>query len=331
MTLLISQWLRLALPCMLVAGFATADPQTLIFSHVVSENTPKGKMALMFKSMIEKRLGDEFQIEIYPNTELMDDDEAVTAIAEGRIHFAAPSLSKFEAYTGQLMVYDLPFLFANMEAVERFQNSPTGQALLTHMQPDGILGLGYLHNGLKQLTANRDFTRPDDLSGLRFRTMTSEVLQKQFELLDAEAVPMAFGQVYQALADNEIQGQENTWSNIYSQAFYEHQPYMMQSNHGVLDYMVITNTDFWNSLTTDQLREFEFAMEMSVKYGNAVALAKNQNDRAAIAAMSDVTLYEPTPQQLTLWQNAMKPLWQEYEPLIGADVIGAALDANQMP
>lgn len=168
MTLLSLRWLRLALPFVLVAGFASADPQTLIFSHVVSENTPKGKMALMFKSMIERRLGDQFQIEIYPNTELMDDDEAVTAIAEGRIHFAAPSLSKFEAYTGQLMVYDLPFLFANMEAVERFQNSPTGLNLLTHMQPDGILGLGYLHNGLKQLTANRDFTRPDDWRACAF-------------------------------------------------------------------------------------------------------------------------------------------------------------------
>lgn len=331
MTLFTFRRLRLALSLVLVAGFANAEPQTLIFSHVVSENTPKGKMALMFKSMIEKRLGDQFRIEIYPNTELMDDDEAVIAIAEGRIHFAAPSLSKFETYTGQLMVYDLPFLFANMDAVERFQNSPTGQALLTHMQADGILGLGYLHNGLKQLTANRDFTRPDDLAGLRFRTMTSEVLQKQFELLDAEAVPMAFGRVYQALADNDIQGPENTWSNIYSQAFYEHQPFMMQSNHGVLDYMVITNTDFWNSLTDEQVREFEFAMEMSVKYGNAVALAKNQNDRTALAAMSNVTLYEPTPQQLILWQNAMKPLWEEYEPLIGADVIGAALDANQIP
>ncbi|MEX2365005.1 MAG: C4-dicarboxylate ABC transporter, partial [Pseudohongiellaceae bacterium] len=117
------RFLLFVLPCLLLSGIASAEPRTLIFSHVVSENTPKGKMALMFKSMIEKRLGDQFRIEIYPNTELMDDDEAVTAIAEGRIHFAAPSLSKFEAYTGQLMVYDLPFLFANMDAVERFQNS----------------------------------------------------------------------------------------------------------------------------------------------------------------------------------------------------------------
>ncbi|WP_051207571.1 DctP family TRAP transporter solute-binding subunit [Saccharospirillum impatiens] len=323
--------LLLALPCLLLSGLAIAEPRTLIFSHVVSEDTPKGKMALMFKSMIERRLGDQFQIEIYPNTELMDDDEAVTAIAEGRIHFAAPSLSKFQNYTNRLMVYDLPFLFADMDAVERFQGSAQGQALLTHMSTDGILGLSYLHNGLKQLTANRDFSQPDDLAGLRFRIIASEVLQKQFELLDAEPVPMAFSQVYQALANNDIQGQENTWSNIYSQAFYEHQPYMMQSNHGVLDYMVITNADFWNSLTDEQLQEFIFAMEMSVKYGNAVALAKNQNDRAALSSMGDVTLLEPTSVQLAQWQTAMKPLWQEYEPLIGAAVIEAALEANQVP
>ncbi|WP_372966703.1 DctP family TRAP transporter solute-binding subunit [Marinobacter sp.] len=306
-----------------------AEPQQLVFSHVVSPDTPKGKMAKMFKSMVEKKMGDRFEIIIYPSADLMDDDEAVNAIAEGRIHFAAPSLSKFETYTQKLKVFDLPFLFPDMDAVNRFQNSPTGQSLLTSMENQGILGLGYLHNGLKQLTADRPFTRPEDLAGLRFRTMNSDVLIKQFELLNAEAVPMAFSEVYQALAVKRINGQENTWSNIFSKAFYEHQPYMMISNHGVLDYMLITNTDFWKGLSEQDRFNFRYAIKMALKYGNAVAKAKSTNDKTELTHMKNVTVYEPTAAELATWQNAMQPLWASYEKIIGKNIIDAARKAGQ--
>lgn len=308
----------------ILSAAVNAEPRTLIFAHVVSENTPKGRMAEMFKSMVERRLGDHYRVEIYPNTQLMDDDEAPYAIAEGRIHFAAPALSKFEQFTERLKVYDLPFLFANMDAVDEFQRGPIGQELLTHMAGDGILGLGYLHNGMKQLTLATPFERPEDLAGKRFRTMQSDVLVQQFELLNAEAHPMAFSQVYQALADDFVQGQENTWSNIYSQRFYELQPYMMVSNHGVLDYMVITPTDFWQSLPEAHRDYFEYSMDMSIRYGNAVALAKNTNDRIEIERMSHVNVLVPSEAQLQLWRQAMEPLWVAYEATVGKEVIDAA-------
>ncbi|MBK1852983.1 DctP family TRAP transporter solute-binding subunit [Marinobacter sp. 1-4A] len=319
----------LGLIALLMPMLLWAAPQQLILSHVVSPDTPKGKMAEMFKSIIEKKLGDRYEIIIHSNASLMDDDEAVTAIAEGRIHFAAPSLSKFESYTQQLKVFDLPFLFPDMNAVNRFQKSPTGQALLSSMESQGILGLGYLHNGLKQLTADRPFTRPEDLAGLRFRTMNSDVLIKQFELLNAEAVPMAFSKVYESLANRSIQGQENTWSNIFSQAFYDHQPYMMISNHGVLDYMLITNSVFWSGLSEEERRSFRFALEMSLKYGNAVAKAKSANDKIELGRMKGVSVYEPSADELTVWQTAMQPLWASYEGLIGEKVIQAAQQAGR--
>lgn len=304
-------------------------PRQLIFSHVVSPDTPKGKMAEMFKSVLEEKLGDRFDVVIHANADLMDDDEAVTAIAEGRIHFAAPSLSKFEGYTQKLKVFDLPFLFPDMDAVDRFQESSTGQALLSSMQDKGIVGLGYLHNGLKQLTADRPFTKPQDLAGLRFRTMNSDVLIKQFELLNAKAVPMAFSAVYQALAEQRIEGQENTWSNIFSKAFYEHQPYMMISNHGLLDYMLITNADFWSGLTDEERRSFQYALDMSLRYGNAVAKAKSSNDMRELARMKSVSVYEPTQEELATWQAAMQPLWASYEELIGKKIIEAAQQAGR--
>lgn len=306
---------------------AGADPQSLVFSHVVSPDTPKGKMATMFKSIVERKLGNRFRVVIHPNAELMDDDEAIDAISKGRIHFAAPSVSKFDTYTKQLKVFDLPFLFSDIEAVERFQNGPVGQSLLESMKPRGIVGLGYLHNGLKQLSASKPFRVPSDLEGLSFRIMNSDVLDKQFRTIGAIPVPMAFSEVYDALANNLIQGQENTWSNIYSKRFYEHQPYIMESNHGVLDYMIITSDDFLESLDKSERRQIEFAMRMAVRYGNAVAMAKSINDRDELRMMNGVKVFRPTGKEVDIWRDSMKLLWKEYELIIGKDVIKAAYNS----
>lgn len=306
---------------------AGANPQSLVFSHVVSHDTPKGKMAEMFKSIIESKMGDKFRVVIHPNAELMDDEEAINAISEGDIHFAAPSVSKFDAYTKQLKVFDLPFLFSDIEAVERFQNGPVGQSLLESMKPRGIVGLGYLHNGLKQLSASKPFKVPSDLEGLSFRIMDSDVLDKQFKAIGVVPVPMAFADVYDALANDLIQGQENTWSNIYSKRFYEHQPYIMESNHGVLDYMIITSEDFLNSLGKSERRQFEFAMRMAIRYGNAVAMAKSINDRDELRKMNGIKVFRPTGKEVDVWRDSMKPLWKEYELIIGKDVIKAAYNS----
>lgn len=308
---------------------ASANPQYLVFTHVVSPDTPKGKMATMFKTIVERKMGSKYNVIVHPNSELLDDGEAITAIARGEIHFAVPSVSKFEEYTPKLKIYDLPFLFPNMEAVERFQEGPVGQSLLHSMESKGILGLGYLHNGLKQLSANKEFHQPSDLEGLSFRIMDSEVLQKQFQAIGAFGMPMAFADVYDGLATGLIQGQENTWSNIYSKKFYDHQPYIMESNHGVLDYMVITNAKFWNSLPEEDRRHFEYALGMALKYGNAVAIAKAKNDRDELRNMKNVNLIELTPKDLQVWQQAMKPVWDAYEGEIGKDVIDAAVAAGK--
>lgn len=305
-----------------------AAPKQLIFSHVVGPDTPKGKMALMFKNLVEEKMGDRYEIVIHDNASLMSDVEAVDAIAAGSIHFAAPALSKFVKYTEKLKVFDLPFLFPDMEAVNRFQDSTVGRLLLTSMMDQGILGLGYLHNGLKQMTANRPFALPEDLAGLRFRVINSDVLKKQFEVINAEPIPIPWPDTYEALKTNRVDGQENTWSNIFTSEFYRYQPYMMASNHGVLGYMVITNTDLWAGISKPDKRRILYALKVALAYGNAVAVAKSRNDRIELGNMKGVVLSRPTKAQLEAWQSVMKPIWREYEPVIGKTVVDAAREAS---
>ena len=148
-----------ALACALslsIAGLAqAADPITIKFSHVVAEHTPKGQGAVLFKKLVEERLPGKVTVQVYPNSSLFGDGKEMEALLLGDVQIIAPSLAKFEHYTKQIQIFDLPFLFNDINAVDRFQQSPEGKALLTSMESKGITGLGYWHNGMKQLSANK--------------------------------------------------------------------------------------------------------------------------------------------------------------------------------
>ena len=148
------------------------------------------------------------------------------ALLLGDVQMIAPSLAKFEHYTKQLQVFDLPFLFDDMAAVDRFQNSPEGQKLLTSMTDKGITGLAYWHNGLKVMSANKPLRVPADARGLKFRVQASAVLEEQFKAVRANPRKMSFAEVYQGLQTGVVNGAENPYSNIYSQKMHEVQKYI---------------------------------------------------------------------------------------------------------
>ena len=233
------------------AGPAAADPIVIKFSHVVAEKTPKGQAALKFKEEAEKLLPGKVKVEVYPNSQLYGDGKEMEALALGDVQFIAPSLSKFDKFTKQLQLFDLPFLFDNIEAVDRFQQGSDGQKLLHSMEKKGYLGLAYWHNGMKQLSAKKPLLVPADAKGLKFRVQASDVLAAQFQELGANPQKLAFAEVYQALQLGTVDGQENTWSNSFSQKYQEVQSDFTASDHGVIDYMVVTNSGWWNKLPKD--------------------------------------------------------------------------------
>lgn len=313
----------------LAAPIANAeDPIVIKFSHVVAENTPKGQAATKFKELVEERLGDKVVVEVYPNAQLYGDNKVIEAMLLGDVQIAAPALSKFQKYTPVLQIYDLPFLFDDIEAVDRFQQGPAGQKMLTSMEDKGILGLGYLHNGMKQLSASKPIRVPADIDGLKFRIMTSDVLAEQFEAVDALPVKKPFSEVFTLLQTKAIDGQENTWSNIYSKKFFEVQPYITHTDHGLLDYLVITSSEFWNSLPDDVRPEVKKALDEAVAYGNKVALDKAESDKQLIAESGRTEIIELTPEERKKWVEAMKPVWKKFEDDIGKENIDAAVAAN---
>ncbi|MBB1485130.1 TRAP transporter substrate-binding protein [Oceanospirillum sediminis] len=317
--------------CMTTGAVATnvlAAPITIKFSHVVAENTPKGQMALKFKELAEQRLPGKVNVEVYPNSQLFGDGKVLEAMLLGDVQIAAPSLSKFKKYTKQLQVYDLPFLFKDMDAVDRFQQGPTGQKLLTSLEKRGLTGLGYIHNGMKQLSASKPLRVPADAEGLKFRIMTSDVLVSQFEAVDAIPLKKPFSEVFTLLQTKAIDGAENPWSNLYSKKFFEVQDYVTETNHGVLDYMVVTSTRFWKGLPDDVRGTLKTAMDEAIAHGNKVAGEKAMGDRQRIIDSKRTTVLQITDAERQQWVDAMKPVWKQFERQIGKDVIEAAIQAN---
>jgi len=213
-----------ALACALsftVAGLVHADPVTIKFAHVVADNTPKGQGALLFKKLAEERLPGKVKVEVYPNSSLFGDGKEMEALLLGDVHMLAPSLAKFEHYAKAIQIYDLPFLFDDLAAADRFQSGPQGKVLLRAMEDKNITGLAYWHNGMKQLSANKPLREPKDARGLKFRVQASAVLDEQFKALRANPRKMSFAEVYQGLQTGVVNGAENPYSNIYSQKMNE--------------------------------------------------------------------------------------------------------------
>jgi len=298
-------------------GSSFAAPIVVKFSHVVAENTPKGAAAIKFKELAEQKLKGKVKVQVFPNSQLFGDAKEMEALLLNDVQFIAPSLSKFDRYTPKIQVFDLPFIFNDMKAVENFTSSKVGKGLLTSMESKNLLGLGYWFNGMRQISANKDITVPQDVKGLKFRIQPSDVYNSFMKTLGASGQKMAFAEVYQALQTGVVDAQENSWSNI------------IESNHGVLSYMVVTNKKWWNGLPKDVQKGLAEAMDEATVYGNGISNQKNEDAKKAVMSAGKAKVKPLTAAQSAEWKKALAPVYKEFESAIGKDLIAAAQASNK--
>ena len=315
------------------AGVPAADAGEIVikFSHVSAQaGHPKGEAAALFAKRVNERMKGRVRIDVFPDARLHDDDKVLAAMLAGDVQLAAPSLSKFERFTLKYRVFDLPFMFKDIEAVDRFQNSPTGEKLKNAMSGQGLKGLAFWHNGMKQLSARKPLIAPADARGLKFRIQASDVLRAQFEALGASTRKMAFKKVYGALRTGAVDGQENTWSNIFTEKFHEVQDGITETNHGIVDYLVVTPAGFWDGLPPGIRGGLERILTEVTAERNAISSKINQAAKGKIIA-AGTKVRRLTPAQRRQWVAAIKPVWSKFEKDIGGDIIAAAVAANNPP
>ena len=313
------------------AAVAACDPGEVVikFSHVTNtDRHPKGIAATLLSDRVNAEMNGKACMEVYPNSTLYDDNKVLEALLQGDAHIAAPSLSKFEQITKQFRIFDLPFMFKNIDAVDAFQASSSGKDLLDSMQRRGLQGLAFWHNGMKQMSANLPLITPKDADGLKFRVMSSDVLVAQMEAIGGTPQKMAFSEVYGALQQGVVDGQENVWSNIYGKKFFEVQDGITETNHGVLDYLVVASVDWLDNLDADVRSQLMSILNEVTELRNAESYAVNQaNKQAIIDAGGEIRSL--TPEQRQEWVVAMKPVWEQFSGDVGQDMIDAAQAQNE--
>ena len=299
-------------------GVFAQQPIVLKFSHVVADDTPKGKGALRFRDLAQKYTGGKVKVEVYPNSTLYKDKEEMDALSTGSVQMLAPSTAKFRPIgVPEFEAMDLPFVFNGDEGYYKTINGPLGKQLLGLLQPKGFVGLAYWDNGFHMVSANRPLLMPADFQGLKVRISGSKIADLYFRRLGALPQIMDFAAVYQALQTGVVDGCENTPSNYWTQEFYEVQKHITVSSHAHLQYAVITNVKFWNGLPADVRGQLTKAMDEATEYTNSIAKKENVDALDRIKASGKTTLHYLSPQQRQAWIDAMKPVYKEAEGRVG--------------
>lgn len=307
------------------------DQQIIIqFSHVVAENTPKGLAAQKFAEIVYEKTAGRVKVEVFPNGILYSDDKELQALKQGKVQMIAPSYSNMTELVPEWQVLDLPFLFQNYQHAETIFTGKIGEELLSYLDEEGMKGLAFWGNGFKQMTSSvSPLIEPEDFQNHTFRVMSSNVLKRQFQFLGAKTISTSFTDVYRTLENREVNGQENTISNIYSKGLYQFQQHLTLSNHGYLGYSVIINEDFWNSLSPPVQKLILEAIKETTKWNMEQSMNMNQTQLEEMKREANITIHPLPEASKERWIEAFRPLYHEVGIEVGEDLIEQIQEAAE--
>src|SRR5450432_2394711 len=297
------------------------SPIVIKFSHVVANDTPKGKGAIKFKELAEKYTNGKVHVEVYANSSLYKDKEEIEALQLGSVQMLAPSTAKFAPLgVKEFEALDLPWLFKDEATYSKAMKGPVGKWLFQKLESKGISGLAYWDNGFHLTSANRPLLLPADFQGLKVRISGSKAADQYFRNLGSIPQIMAFSEVYQALQTGVVDGCENTASNYLTQKFNEVQKHITTSYHEHLQYAVIVNSKFWAGLPADIRAQLNKAMDEATDYTNSIAVKENEDALADIKKSGKTTLHYLTDDQRKAWETAMAPTYKWAQGRVGTEV-----------
>lgn len=303
---------------------------TLKFSHVTTDATPKGKAAIWFEEELEKRTDGRIDVEVYSNSSLYGDKDEMQAIQQNSVQMLAPASAKFTTVAPALQVLDLPFLFDTPEDIPSVAAPETevGKAIFANedLAAKNMKVLGLWDSGMKQIHSNNLTTKPADMEGKKYRIQPSDVLKSQIEAWGGSAEAIAFAEVYSALQQGVIDGGENTYSNIESQKMHTVQSNIAESNHGYIGYILVVNTDFYDSLPEDLQKTLVEVAEEASDYNRENAVAVNEASKQAILDEGTTEINVWTDEERQAFKDVVVPsIYEQYRDVIGSEIIDELL------
>ena len=303
------------------AGLARAAPAglTIRLSHVVAEDTPKGLAANRFQALVDARSGGRIAVVVYPDARLYGDHDEMQALQLGAVEMLAPSLSKFGRIGfPEFELFDLPYLFPDVANVRRITQGALGQRMLDRLGRQRLVGLGFMDNGFKHMSANRPLLEPAHFEGLRMRIQASRVIAAQMRALGARPVTLAFSETRRALAAGVVDGTENPVSNFWTQGMHEVQTDLSLTQHAYLGYAFVANQRFWESMSVPDRTLVSEALREALHFGNQIADTQNDKALSALREAGGTRIHVPTSAQMALMRKAVEPVHVGLARRIGA-------------
>ncbi|AXI00030.1 C4-dicarboxylate ABC transporter substrate-binding protein [Sporosarcina sp. PTS2304] len=299
-------------------------------AHLVKDEVSGARALVSMKEKIEERSDGKVEVEIFSNGKLFGSDrEAIEAVQLGNVEMTVAALAPIVSFNDKFMVFDLPFLFKSKEAAYSALDGELGQSLLDSLEANSLKGIAYAENGFRHMTNNkRPIETPDDLKGLKMRTLENPLHTDTFKAFGANASPFSFGELYTALQQNTYDAMEAPISLIYTNKFYEVQKYLTLSGHVYAPGIMVMNNDFFNSMPEDLqtivLEEAEKAKVLGRELGaeeEVIFFDKLKEEGIKVNELSD--------EQKEVFREKAKPVYDKYVPKIGQELVDKALDANK--
>lgn len=309
-------------PAQQEAKKAASGGKVIRIASVLNDQHPaNANGTFKFKEIVEAKTKGKYQIQVYSGNQLGDDVKATQNVRTGTIDMVLTSAAPVTGMAPEFMVFDLPFILTDDKAVDAIFDGPMGKKLAATLDSKGLHLLAYYENGFRQLTNSvKEVKSPADLVGMKIRTMENPIHLATWRALGANPTPMPFSELFTAMQQKTIDGQENPIPTIYLLKFYEVQKYTTLTGHVYTPFLLLINSKLWESLPPEDKKIFEEAALESSKQERA-ANRKMNHDQIGELKKVGMKITELTPAQLKAFQDAVAPVYTEFEGKIGKGLV----------
>lgn len=306
------------------AGTTTGKNLILKLGHDHTTTSPIHASALKFADIVKTESKGTITVEIYPAQSLGSSREMIESLQIGTLEAVLLPTAKFGGFDQRINLADMPFLANSEEAFLDLLNGEIGKEAMSGLPKIGIQGLAYFAEGFKAITNNvRPIAKPEDLKGLKIRTMEAPIIMSMYKVWGANAVPVDFTEVYNSLQQKVVDGQENPLLSVHDMKFYEVQKYMTIAEHGYLSYFMAASTKFMDKLTAEQKEIVQKAANEASDF--CLQEMKKAND-GYLKTIKDfgVEVYTLSAEEKEKFKIAAEPVYAEYREIIGGDLLDRA-------
>lgn len=294
--------------------------RVLRFGHNIPEQSAMHQAAMRFADLIDSKSQGQLKIEVYPAQQLGNDHQMVEMARTGELDIILTPTAKMSVPVPALQYADLPFLFPARDDAYKMLDGQPGQILLNKLRQIDLIGVTFWENGFKQFTANRPVKQPEDFTGLKIRTMKSRIIMEQFKAFGAIPIPIDFYSTRQALLDGVVDGQENPLIAIVSMGFHEVQSDLTLSNHAYLPYILSISKKVYDTLPAE-MQTLLLETARDVTPWERLETQRREKRLLQIIQQAGVQIHTLTNSERQRFAEQTKQIVDQFEPLIGADVI----------